>query len=199
MATMYRLRTTITSNGVPSLLTTYWTTSNPVPDNATATEAAARVRAMLNSAAARFLASTTVSYDVNVQILTVETGELVNVATATPPAAVTFTGVGNVMPGQTQGLARLGTSNFVRGRALKGRIFLPGVIQGDNTTTGVPGSTYISSWNTALGLLGTTIVTPISQIVWSRPTAPGAADGSAGPVTSRSTAATWAVQRSRRA
>jgi len=198
MADTYRSRVTITAGGVASLLTFYWTTSNTTPDGPTATEAHARVRAMLNSAAARFPTATTVAYDPVVQIFDDTTGTLVNVATAATPAAVTFTGGTNLAPLQTQFLARLSTPLFVRGRALKGRIFLPGVLVADVAVGGGPTSAAVTAWNTALGLLGTTVVTPIPQMVWSRPNALKGYAGSLGGVASRTCASTFAVQRGRR-
>lgn len=198
MGTIYRSRATLAVGGAQCLITTYWSTSNAVPDAPTATEAMARVRAMFNSAAALITSSAVLTFDPVVQIIDETTGTLVNAATGATPAAVAFTGSLTVLPPQTQGLARFSTPQFVRGRNLKGRMFLPGVIQSSSTSAGAPTAGYISSWNTALGLLGTTIVTPISQVVWSRPTGPGASDGMSGAVSGRSVASTFAVQRGRR-
>lgn len=198
MTDTYRARAVLTINGVASLITTYWSTSNPTPDAATATEALARVRAMFNSAAAQIPSGSTLTFDTAVQIIDSATGTLVNAATGTSPAAVTFTGAGDPLPAQTQGLARFTTSNFLRGRNVKGRMFIPGPGEGANGTNGQPNSAYTTAWNTAIGLLGTTIVTPISQVVWSRPTAPGASDGAISAVSGRVMSSSWAVQRGRR-
>jgi hypothetical protein len=198
MADLYRARATLTINGVASLITTYWSTSASAPDGPSATEALARVRAMFNSAAAKIPGGSTLTFDTAVQILDDATGTLVNAATATAPTAVTFSGIGDPLPAQTQGLLRFTTGNFVRGRNVKGRMFIPGPAEGDNSSTGGPATAYLTAWNTAAGLLGTTIVTPISQVVWSRPTGPGASDGVSSGVSGRSMASTWAVQRGRR-
>lgn len=198
MADLYRARATLTINGVASLLTTYWSTSASAPDAASATEALARVRAMLNSAAAQIPSGSTLAFDTAVQILNDADGELTNVAVGSSPSSVTFTGSGDPLPAQTQGLARFNTSNFLRGRNVRGRMFLPGPLEGSSGTNGKPNAGYLTAWNTALGLLGTTIVTPISQVVWSRPTAPGASDGISSAVSSRTMSTEWAVQRGRR-
>lgn len=198
MVDLYRARVTLTNGTVSALMTTYWTTSAPTPDNATATEALARVRAMLNSAAAQIASGTTTFFDTNVQIIDDATGTLINQATGASPAAVTYTAAGDVMPGQTQGLARLVSPVFVGGRQVKGRLFLPFTTESLNASSGTPTSAYATAWNTALGLLSTTIVTPISQAIWHRPKGKPPTGGQAVPIASRSTAFTWAVLKSRR-
>jgi hypothetical protein len=195
--TLYRSRASLTVNAVASLITTYWQSTSPVSDVQTATEAMARVRAMFNSAASRVFAGSTLTFDPAIQILDETTGELVNVAVGTPPAAVSFLDAGDALPGQVQGLAKYGTSSFIGGRNVKGRFYIPGPTEGDNGTAGVPSSAYLTAWNTALGLLGTTVVSAITQVVWHRPTIAAPSSGSTANVTSRVMATTWATQRRR--
>lgn len=198
MVDIYRTRVTLTTPQGSSLLTHYWTTSNPTPDTATATEALARVRACLNSAAALIASGSSVAFDTNVEILDAATGTLINAASGATPAAVVFSATGDIMPGLVQGLARFNTGTFFAGRAVRGRMFLPGLTEILSQSPGVPTASYISGWNAALGLLSTTIVTPISQVVWHRPKGSPPAGGQAFGIASRSVASTWSLLKSRR-
>lgn len=56
------------------------------------------------------------------------TGQIVDVHTITPQT-VSFSGTGEPLPPATQGLLRLRTNNFVNGRRIRGRIFIPGVTE----------------------------------------------------------------------
>lgn len=198
MTDLYRARATLTVSGVPCLITTYWQKDVAVTPDQAATEALARVRAMFASAASTILAGSSLTFDTSVQVITDSSGTLTGVGTGSSPAAVTFTGSGEPLPLQTQALARFGTAAYVRGRNLRGRMFIPGIVEAGSSSGIGPTAAYITSWNTALGLLGTTVVSNISQVVWSRPTAPGATDGQFGNVTSRSLSPNWAVQKGRR-
>lgn len=196
-ATIFRLRATIDYGGVAALCTTYW---NPLAasDSAAATEALARVRASFDAFKGHMPLATTVNFDVNLAKLQDQDGVLFGVATGAAPGVVSGTASGDVLPFQTQGLLKYGTGVFVSGRALQGRTFLPFVLESDNSGGGSPAAGYVSAVNGAFGLLGTTIATAIGQVIWHRPSAPGASDGSSSAVTSRACATTWAVQKGRR-
>ena len=198
MTDILRTRVTLQVNGVSCLMQHYWDRLSVTPDTAVATEALARVRAMLNSAAARVNAFTVATFDTSVAILTAETGQLTGVVTGSAPAAVSFTGAGDQLPGMVQGLARFGTNSFINGRNIKGRSFIPGPSEGDNGASGFPSSAYLTAWNTALGLLGTTVVSNIAQVVWHRPHPSTHLGGASLPVTSRAMASSWATQKGRR-
>ena len=196
--TLFRSRTTLTVGGVPCMLTHYWDDHAIVGGTALATEALARVRAMLNSAAGYVAIGTTVSFDTQVVQLDQTTGQPIGAFTGSAPGSITFSGSGDPLPLATQALARFSTGVYVGGRALTGRMFIPGATEAYSTGGAGPTAAYVSAWNTALGLLGTTITSDINQVVWHRPGAKSGTPGSAEPVTGRSMATTWAVQKGRR-
>lgn len=197
-ATTFRARATLTVSGVQCLVTTYWDDVAIVGGAALATEALARVRACFNSLAGLIVAGSTIAFDTSVVQLNPTTGQATAAFTGAAPAAVTFTGSGDPLPFQTQALVRYGTGVFVRGRRLIGRTFVPGLLESSSTSGIGPSSALQTSLNTAFGLLGTTVVSNINQIVWSRPNPAVPGSGQSEPVTSRSASATWAVQTGRR-
>jgi hypothetical protein len=197
MATFYRTRHSLTLPGVstPPLLTYYWDSTGGTPA-AVVTEALARVRAFWNSLAARVPVNAGLVHNLIADEIEETTGAIVAQQAGTAPAAVTFSGSANLLPLQTQGLVRFQTSIFIAGRRLQGRQNIPYRSVSDSDSGGAPVTAYFAAMNTALPLLGTTIVTPISQRIWSRPK-PGRA-GLSAPVTARSNVSTFAVLRSRR-
>lgn len=197
-ATLYRSRATLTVSGVQCLVTTYWDDISIVGGAALATEALARVRACFSSLASLIVAGSSISFDTSVVQLNQTTGQAIAAFTGSAPAAVTFTGSGDPLPFQTQALVRYGTGVFIRGRRLVGRTFVPGLLESVSTSGIGPSSALQNSLNTAFGLLGTTVVSNINQVVWSRPSSLVPGSGQAEPVTSRSASATWAVQTGRR-
>lgn len=132
----------------------------------------------------------TLSYTVSgeIELVNIGTGAVEGIETTD---AVTSTGVGSgdPLPPATQALVRLRSGFYVGGREVRGRIFIPG--QGEiNQTTGVPDTTLRNAYNTAIGNL---IGDPDSSlVVWSR------TKGTAASVVSGSTWEKWAVLRSRR-
>lgn len=197
-ASLFRVRATLTVGGVPCLHTTYWDDVSLVGGTALATEALARVRAFWNSIASLPKSTTTISFDTQVVQLGINTGQPVGAFTGSAPAAVTFSGAADPLPPATQFLVKYSTGVFIGGRALVGHSYLPGFVETTNDTDGTPTAATITSVNTALGLLGTTIVSPINQVVWHRPGAINAPTGQAEPVTSRTAIDRWAVQKGRR-
>jgi hypothetical protein len=113
------------------------------------------------------------------------------------------TGPTDPIPPSSQGLVRLLTSTFVRGRRLRGRIFVPGLLEA-NSASGRPDANAIAF----LQAFGDALITPntFPLRIWSRPvpadpeaTPPTPAlPGSSGPVTSITVWDQWAVLRSRR-
>lgn len=197
MATFLRQRTVLNLPGVstPPLMTTYWD-STGAAIGLLATEATARVRAMLAAMAGSFPANTSPSYNLVLDEIEETTGVIVNQVSAAAPAAVTFTPGGTLLPLQTQICIRLNTNAFIAGRRLQGRIFLPYRLANGSDTGGSPLAAYVSGLTTAANALGTTVVTPITQRVWSRPR-PGRL-GLSAPVISRACQPTYSVLKSRR-
>lgn len=197
-AALYRLRTTLSFAGSQALFTTYWDNPSIAAGSAVATEALARVRAFWNSVAARLPSTATIAFDPVLIQLDQVTGQPLAAYSGTPPAAVAFTGSVDALPLSTQLLVRYNTGIYVRGRALVGRSFIPYLDENASVTGTGPNSGTITGFNTALGLLGTTVLTSINQVVWSRPNAAFPGSGQAEPVTSRTVSTTWAVQKGRR-
>lgn len=198
MATILRSRGTFSATGMgtPALVTHYWDSAGGT-GTALATEAVARVRAMWNAMAAVITLSATWTPNLVVDEIDEVTGDLVNQYAAAAPAAVTFSASGDTLPYFTQGLMRFATASFIAGRRLQGRSFIPGVVETDNQgAPGVPSAATLTALQGGANLLGTTIVTPMSQRIWHRPS-PSAA-GLSSPVISRTVSPTWAVLKSRR-
>jgi hypothetical protein len=193
VATFFRLRARHLQGSQVSLLTYYWDSTGGTPA-AVATEAGLRVRAFWVSFASHIPNTSTVTIDGFGDEVNEANGSIVGTFTGPAVASVNGTGGGDGLPRQTQGLLRYGTGGIVAGRRITGRQFIPSPSETDNTG-GLPTALYTADLNTAANLLGTTIVTPISQRVWHRP---GAGAGLSFPVTSRSAGSGWAVLRSRR-
>ncbi len=117
-------------------------------------------------------------------------------ATGSPSGLTTVTGTsfpgistGNELPWSQQGLLEMRTGNFAFGRELRGRIFVPGAPDGDNSV-GVPTSGY----QTTLTAAGAALVADANSIwlVYSRTHHYSASIGSVQAWNQ------WAVLRSRR-
>lgn len=198
MATFLRTRgqLQVLGQGTPSLVTHYWDSAGG-SGVALATEAVARVRAFWNSFAAWVGSGSTWTPNLVVDEIEETTGALVNQYAASAPAGVAFTATGDALPLFTQGLLRYGTAAFIDGRRVQGRTYVPGVVESSSAgNPAAPIPAYITALNTAAALLGTTIITPMSQRVWHRPGPRGA--GLSAPVITRQAANTWAVLKSRR-
>lgn len=200
MATILRVRSVIGLNAgaVSCLVTTYWD-STGAAIGALATESVARVRAAFNAAAGAI--GNTVTYSPTLIVDEVEetTGAIVNQITAAAPAATAGLSAGLPLPLQTMLVAQYQTNTFLRGRRLRGRSYIPGWTVGAMAASGLPVAAAINSvaaWNTALG---TTILTPTNQRVWSRPVKlPVFRAGLSAPVSVRAVNGQFAVMRSRR-
>lgn len=197
MATFLRQRTVLTLPGIstPPLITTYWDSTGAAA-GLLATEALARVRAFLNGLGSSFAINTVPVYNLVLDEIEETTGEIVNQVAGSAPGSITVSGSSDNLPFQTQGLIRFQTGTFIGGRKLQGRMFIPYQKEAGNDTGGTPTSTLVAQYNTAAALLGTTVVTAMSQRVWSRPQ-PGR-PGLSAPVIARQASGTWAVLKSRR-
>lgn len=116
------------------------------------------------------------------------TGQLVSIASTTG-ATAGGTAAGDRLPNSSQGLLRLFTAGVVGGRLLRGRLFLPGPIEGSSSNA-LPIGAYTTAYNNAAAAL---VASANAQwIIWSRTHAFTAA------VTAATTWGQWAVLRSRR-
>lgn len=196
MASILRTRAVVSnpSGGGDSLMTYYWDSAGGTPTQVM-TEAQARVRAFWVLYASDIPLSASVIFNPVGDEIEETTGTLISQYTASGVANVNGTGTLERLPYQNQALIRLNTSTFIAGRKLRGRQNIPLVSEGASNS-GFPSSAYLTVLQNCANLLGTSIVTPINQRVWSRPK-PGR-PGLSAPVTSRTCAPTWSVLRSRR-
>lgn len=117
------------------------------------------------------------------------TGQTVGVFTTTQ-GIWAGTSVGEALPPMTQLLIRLSTNNFTNGRRIRGRIFLPGQVENNNSTVGQPDAGYTGTLATALATMVTAMGN--SLVIYSPTHRTYAVVQSATPWNQ------WAVLRSRR-
>jgi hypothetical protein len=112
------------------------------------------------------------------------------------PAAI-LTGGNAPLPKATQGLLRLRTNDFVAGRRIQGRIFIP-ALANDAQVGGVPSNLMITSLQAAGEDLLTDGAPAGGFVVWHRPNSETSTVGEPALVTSVSVWNQFAVLRSRR-
>jgi hypothetical protein len=117
------------------------------------------------------------------------TGDLIGTEVTT---GNTFAGSssGDPLPRASQALIKWSTSQIVAGRRLRGRTFLPTVIESFNTSAGKVDASLISAWATVLSSFITACQGELC--VWSR------THGTVASVTAGVLWDEWAVLRSRR-
>ncbi|HZX42118.1 MAG TPA: hypothetical protein VFE93_09790, partial [Myxococcaceae bacterium] len=146
MAVILRTMALVTGSAypVPGLTQLWWTPGTVGGSTADATDCLARFRASWNTFAPHLSNSVSIDFDPICIAVEATTGVLTGAFAGTDPTTVTGAAAGDVAPRQTQGLLRLGTSTVISGRRVRGRLFLPGVLESDNNVNGVPFSTYTS-------------------------------------------------------
>lgn len=185
-----------------SLVQTYWRPGTSGGSTADATDVVARVRACLFAAVGAF--STSYNYRLlqEVDVIDDATGQLTGSFTGSAVAVVNGTATGDLLPSQTAYVIRAFTGVIVRGKLLKGRVFLAGATEGVNDVGGVPTAGPVSSLNSAFSGLLTGGSTASFPVIWSRPkgrfgvTALGTSDAVTGYSVRTDM---WGSQRNRRA
>ena len=196
MADMMRIRATLLGFvGAPGLATFYFVGSTPTTA-AEALEASTRVRAYFESFKARYPSTCSVQYSTQVDLLDPSTGRLTGGLSVALPVTTVGAGAGSYLSPGISLLGQMATTSIINGRRVRGHTNMTPILASDSTATGTPQLAAIGALNTAIALLGTTIVTPIVHVVWHRPK--NFAGGAAVAVTSYSTLAKFAVLRSRR-
>lgn len=131
-----------------------------------------------------------VSVQDDVPLVDPVTGQIIQMFSA-PTAPVSFTSTEQVLPWTTQALFRLRTGDFVAGRELRGKLFMPGSTE-NRSLDGVPDNAWVTllngNWTFSYGGLPSSNL----PVVWS-PT-----HGVFSNVTSATVWDQWAVLRSRR-
>jgi len=179
----------------PGIVQMWWSPGTVGGSTADATDILARFRTCWEGAKALIDDAVTIDYDPICLAVEATTGVLTGAFAGTDPSTTVCTGTGDALPRQTQGLVRLGTSTVINGRRLRGRIFLPGPLEANNSADGTT-TGYGTTITTAFSSIFTPGATASQAVIWHRPT--GGGGGAAAAITSVGTAATWAVLRSRR-
>lgn len=98
--------------------------------------------------------STQVAFTVEaeVELVDASTGAITGIE-STDPYSASGTGSGDPLPPATQGLVRWRTGAFVNGREVRGRTFLPGMLESLNDSAGRPNSGALTVINNAAGNL----------------------------------------------
>jgi hypothetical protein len=198
MAVILRSAALITGTSMPTtgFTSLWWLPGTTGGSTADATDALARFRAVWDGLKSHMDDGLTIDFDPICIAVEATTGVLTGAFAGTDPSSVTGTAAGDPLPSQTQGLVRLATSTVISGRRLRGRLFIPGPVEADNTSAGVPSSTYTTDVTTAAATLFDAGATASEPVIWHRPT--GGSGGNHGLVTGVTTVATWSVLRSRR-
>lgn len=198
MAVIIRTAATLTGSAFPEpgLTQLWWLPGTVGGSTADATDCLARFRTCWDTIKASIANTITVDFDPICIAVEATTGVLTGAFTGTDPASVSGTGATDALPRQTQGLVRLSTSTVVNGRRLKGRLYVPGALESDNTTSGQPTTTYQNLLVTGFATILSAGATASSAQIWHRPT--NGAGGASAAVTGVSSSSSWSVLRSRR-
>lgn len=195
---MMRVRVAWTGwQGAPGLSTVYFTGAGATPTGPEVTEALSRVQAFLTAARPLFNGGINSVYQGQVDFLNDATGALTGGDTRPNGSNTVGSAVGSIAPVTAALVGQFSTAVVVNGRRVKGRLFLSPVANGMFDTVGRPTSTARSTVTTAISALGPPpIVTPITHVVWHRPSDAG--PGVAVPVNGYSAWSEPSVLRSRR-
>lgn len=159
---MIRVRVTWTGPSAPLVSTHYF--SPAVEDAAAATAAHIAVATFWFAARAHIHLNFTyvVSPQVDRMLLT---GEIIGRLTAANAATASGTNAGDLMPTQNQGVVTWHTNSFVAGVEVRGRTFIPGPTETDNSG-GNPVAAYLSD----LAAAGAAMIADANTIhgVWSK-------------------------------
>lgn len=209
MTSLYRVRTVMTGwTGSPGLSSFYFRPVLPdVLDTAEALAAVGRVRSSFAAGSAVWPSTWHAQVQGQVDVITVETGQIANSFSVAQPAVVDGTTGINFGATPVGLLLRLNTSTIVDGQRLQGRFFAVPV-----GTPSEPDGSPQALTITALQSMGTALLVPNSPetalAVWSRPRAAREATarlkalparaGSSGLVTGTTVQDKFVVLRSRR-
>lgn len=142
--------------GLPGYTNTFFSVPSP------AQELIDSVRDAWTVLVADINTNVTATVEATVMNLDVLSGKFTG-ATAGVARTVDMTALGQALPLQVQGLIFLSTGEFVNGHELKGRWFVPGWTENDNST-GVPSSNAILKM---INVVNTLIATPHGLCVYS--------------------------------
>lgn len=198
MAVILRAAATITGATIPStgFTSTWWSPATAGGSTADATDILARFRLFWVALAGVMDDALTIDFDPICIAVEATTGVLTGAFAGTDPTSVVGTAAGDPLPMQTQGLVRLQTSTVIAGRRVRGRLFVPGPPEAENTSAGVPSGSYTTALANAGAALLAAGSTASAAVIWHRPTA--GAGGASPVITGVSGSPTWSVLKSRR-
>lgn len=134
-----------------------------------------------------------------------ETNGIVTGAGVAVASSVNFTGLGDDLPHMTQALVQWSTGGIVHNRRVRGRTFIPGAVESENSPSGDPQATVTNALQTSIDTYLSTMSGRAR--IWSRPfvqTDPEkmlsnpSRPGSAHAILGGAVSARWAILRSRR-
>jgi len=188
MAILGRVRTVWTGvAGSPYYTNLYFLTDSGGGDLQTAVDA---WTAFLDANDTNFTADLSLAVEPDVPLIDSTTGLLVGNATVAP-STVTPAGGGEKLPLFTQALVKTTTAIIANGRRVRGRIFLPGMQETNNTTDGVPSGALVAGINSSFATF-LAAAEPATLQVFSR------THFVTGAVNDGSMWTQWSVLRSRR-
>lgn len=198
MAVILRTSATVTGSGLPGagLTQLYWAPGSVGGSTADASDCLARFRSLWVSIGTRLTSTISFVFDTTVLAIEATTGVLTGSFTAASAATVVGGSGSEALPRQTQALIKWGTATVINGRRVRGRLFVPGVQEGDNDGAGLPVSALVTALTTAGAAVFIPGATASEPVVWHRPV--GGAGGASPLMTSAAGGTTWAVLRSRR-
>jgi hypothetical protein len=152
MTNLIRIRTVWTGvAGAPYYTNLYYTDTGSVGD---AIAAQGRIANELQNRLTGFIGGMIATVQGQIPVISDVSGQIVSEYNISDHV-ITFTGSGEQLPRQVQGLITWDTGSFVAGRRLRGRTFWPGAMETQNSPGGVPSTAYVAQLNgIALNLLG---------------------------------------------
>lgn len=146
---LYRVRTSILGNaGGPEVATHFFDASG----GGTAQDAATAVRTFWDSLKAQIGSSYNFQVENAVETIDSTTGQPVALTTTTN-TVVTGTGGSTYLPAANQGVVQWRTGFFLGGREVRGRTYIPGLIAGASSSSGLPVAALTTAANTAINAL----------------------------------------------
>jgi hypothetical protein len=198
MSDGYRVRTVFTGVAGAPWLSTQFYESGGALTSGEADEARAAVAAFWNSIRVHINDLVTIRTEGVVDGLDEDSGELVESFVGSD-VTVVGSAAGDPLPVATQGVLRLNTGVVINGRRVRGKIFVPGMVETQNTE-GVPIASFLTALSTAGSFLFS--ASPPSIAVYHRPVRPSPTAPPTGGqfVTANSTTPLpyWGSVRSRR-
>ena len=157
-------------------------------DGQTAANALTAVRTFWSGLAQVIASGTTITVEPEVEVVSVLTGQVTGTESGTGQV-IAGGSAGEPLPPATQGLVRWRANFYINGRELRGRTFLPAMVESQNTA-GIPSAGFLASVQPVVSALVNDANSTL--LVYSR-THRQTASVSSGSVWSK-----WASLRSRR-